>query len=93
MRGLKGPKPRRDNGHDNCGLCCSLSYPSFLSGLSWYICLLIALVVSPLCGLVELISWRGTDTVTVPLATAALVFPGRFVLLFGMVAGLQKDSQ
>ena len=52
----------------------------FLSGLSWYICLLIALVVSPLCGLVELISWRGTDTVTVPLATAALVFP--LVVLF-----------
>ena len=52
----------------------------FSSGLSWYICLLIALVVSPVCGLVELISWRGTDTVTVPLATAALVFP--LVVLF-----------
>lgn len=52
----------------------------FLSDLSWYICLLIALVVAPACGLVELFSKRGTDTLTVPLATAAMVFP--LVVLF-----------
>lgn len=47
----------------------------FLSGLSWYICLLISAVVAPVAGVVELFSRRGTDTVTVPLITAAVVFP------------------
>ncbi|HHY15419.1 MAG TPA: phosphatidate cytidylyltransferase [Firmicutes bacterium] len=47
----------------------------FLSGLSWYICLLIGAVVAPVAGVVELFSRRGTDTLTVPLTTAAVVFP------------------
>ena len=47
----------------------------FLSGLSWYISLIIALVVAPICAVVELFSKRGTDTLTIPLATAAVVFP------------------
>lgn len=52
----------------------------FFSSLSWYSSLLIALLVAPLTGLVELFSKRGTDTLTIPLATAALVFP--LVVLF-----------
>jgi phytol kinase len=47
----------------------------FCSGLSWYICLLVSLSAAPVCGIVELFSRRGTDTLTVPLAAAALIFP------------------
>ncbi|MCK9526583.1 MAG: phosphatidate cytidylyltransferase [Limnochordia bacterium] len=51
---------------------CSLL---FFSDLSWYICLLISLVVAPVCAVVELCSKGGIDTLTIPLATAAMVFP------------------
>lgn len=47
----------------------------FLSGMSWYLCLFVAVLVAPLSGIVELVSERGMDTLTVPLATAAAVFP------------------
>ncbi|NLJ56576.1 MAG: phosphatidate cytidylyltransferase [Firmicutes bacterium] len=53
------------------------------SGLPWFVCLLIALVAAPVCGAVELFSRRGTDTLTVPLAAAALIFP--LVYLFSCV--------
>ena len=52
----------------------------FYGGLSWYLCLLVALVAAPVCGVVELFSRRGTDTLTVPLAAAAVIFP--LVFLF-----------
>ncbi len=52
----------------------------FFGSLSWYISLFIGLVVAPVTGLVELCSKRGTDTLTIPLATAAMVFP--LVVLF-----------
>lgn len=55
----------------------------FYSGLSWYICLLVSAIVAPICGLVELFSRRGTDTLTVPLTTAAVVFP--LVYLFSLL--------
>ena len=45
------------------------------SGLSWYVCLGVALAAAPISGMVELFSRRGTDTLTVPLATAIMVFP------------------
>lgn len=44
-------------------------------GISWYLSLLVALFAAPICGLVELFSKKGTDTLTVPLAAAAMVFP------------------
>jgi phytol kinase len=47
----------------------------FFAGYPWYLSLFIALLVAPVCGIVELLSWRGTDTVTVPLSTAALILP------------------
>ncbi len=47
----------------------------FYGGLSWPICIVIALVAAPICGAVELFSLRGSDTLTVPLAAAAAIFP------------------
>jgi phytol kinase len=47
----------------------------FSSGLSWPTCLLVASLAAPLCGVVELFSRGGTDTLTVPLAAAAAIFP------------------
>ncbi|HOA91030.1 MAG TPA: phosphatidate cytidylyltransferase [Bacillota bacterium] len=40
----------------------------------WYLCLVGALLVAPICALVELISKRGLDTITVPFATAIPLF-------------------
>ena len=47
----------------------------FFAHLPWYISLLIAALVAPVSGVVELFSHRGTDTLTVPLATAAALAP------------------
>ncbi len=44
------------------------------SGAPWYVCLLIAALVAPICALVELISKGGTDTVTVPVTAGFLLF-------------------
>ncbi len=44
-------------------------------GQSWYVSLLIALVVAPLCGIIELFSRRGIDTLTVPLSAAFSIMP------------------
>jgi phytol kinase len=52
------------------------------AGQPWYISLLIAIIVGPVCGIVELFSKRGTDTFTVPLSVAALVLP--LVYLFSL---------
>lgn len=41
----------------------------------WYVSLLISAVVAPVCGVVELFSRRGTDTLTVPLSAAVLIVP------------------
>jgi len=47
----------------------------FYAGQPWHVSLLIALLVAPVCALVELVSRRGTDTLTVPLSTALTVLP------------------
>jgi len=44
-------------------------------GQSWYISLLIAVVVAPLCGVIELFSRQGSDTLTVPLSAAFSIMP------------------
>lgn len=44
------------------------------SELSWYICLMLALLVGAVSALSELVSRKGTDTVNVPLATALPLF-------------------
>jgi phytol kinase len=47
-------------------IICLMAYTS----LPWYLCLIGALFVSPICAVVELISQHGLDTITVPIATA-----------------------
>ncbi|NPV07662.1 MAG: phosphatidate cytidylyltransferase [Anaerolineae bacterium] len=42
------------------------------AGKPWYVSLVMSTVVAPVCGIVELFSRRGTDTLTVPLAAAAV---------------------
>lgn len=44
------------------------------TSLPWYVCLGVALLVAPISALVELLSRRGSDTITVPLATAFAIF-------------------
>ncbi len=46
----------------------------FYAELSWYICMLVALLVAMVSALSELVSHKGTDTVNVPLATALPLF-------------------
>lgn len=48
--------------------------------LPWTLAFLLALVTAPVAGLVELFSRRGTDTLTVPLATVTVLFP--LIILF-----------
>jgi phytol kinase len=55
----------------------------FFAGYPWYLSLLIAILVAPVCGAVELFSRRGADTITVPLSTAALVLP--LIQLFSLL--------
>lgn len=49
----------------------------------WYLCLVAALLVAPICAVVELISHRGIDTITVPVATAIPVLA--LMLLFSFM--------
>ena len=44
-------------------------------GQPWYTSLLIALVVAPLCGVIELFSRKGIDTLTVPISAACSIMP------------------
>lgn len=45
------------------------------AGKPWYVSLVISTVVAPVCGIVELFSRKGTDTLTVPLSAAAVIRP------------------
>ncbi len=45
------------------------------AGRSWQASLFIAVLVAPVCALVELVSRRGLDTITVPLVTASFMLP------------------
>ncbi|MFO7952293.1 MAG: hypothetical protein R6U91_05760 [Bacillota bacterium] len=47
----------------------------FYAGLPWLQSLLIALVAAPVCGIVELFSKQGSDTLTVPLSASAVIIP------------------
>lgn len=44
-------------------------------GQSWLVSLIVALIVAPVCGVVELFSRRGSDTLTVPLSAALSMVP------------------
>ncbi len=52
-------------------------------GLSWYVSLIIAIIVAPVCAVIELFSRRGNDTLTVPLSAAFTVMP--LIYLFYML--------
>jgi len=60
-------------------LICLLIYTSF----PWHLCLSGALLVSPICAVVELVSRNGIDTITVPLATAFPIFS--LMILFSLM--------
>lgn len=47
----------------------------FYAGQPWTTALISAVVVAPACGVVELFSRKGIDTLTVPLSAASLLFP------------------
>lgn len=47
----------------------------FYAGLPWYQAFVIAIVVAPICGVVELVTRRGFDTITVPLVAALSIVP------------------
>jgi phytol kinase len=50
------------------------------AGQPWYVSLVVALLVAPVCAIVELFSNRGMDTLTVPISTGLAVLP--LMLLF-----------
>ncbi len=52
----------------------------FYARQPWYVSILAAVIVAPVCAAVELFSLRGTDTLTVPLSTALAILP--LMLLF-----------
>jgi phytol kinase len=52
------------------------------AGKPWLPSMLISIVVAPLCGVIELFSRQGSDTITVPLFTAAIIFPLSFLFSF-----------
>jgi dolichol kinase len=52
------------------------------TSLPWYLCLVGALLVAPICAMVELISHHGLDTITVPFATAIPIFSLMILLSF-----------
>jgi phytol kinase len=45
------------------------------AGQPWTVSLLIAVIVAPICGVVELFSRNGIDTITVPFAAALVLLP------------------
>lgn len=45
------------------------------AGQPWYVSLVVAVVVAPFAGTVELFSQRGLDTLTVPFSAACLIVP------------------
>ncbi len=57
----------------------------FYAAQPWYTSLVVALVVAPVVGVVELFSRRGFDTLTVPLTAATLTLP--LVYLISLLGG------
>lgn len=57
----------------------------FYGGLPWLPSLLISSIGGPVCGVVELFSRRGMDTLTVPLSVSAVTFP--IIYLFTFLGG------
>lgn len=60
---------------------------TWYGGVPWFLSLPVALLVAPICGVVELFSRRGVDTLTVPFAAAAVMLPVMYV--FGLLRWIQ----
>ncbi len=84
-RFIDGPKTYAGTGAMALAAAFALFLTLFLyAGKPWYTSLLLALVVAPVCAVIELFSVRGIDTITVPLSTAFLMLPLLYLLsLFG----------
>lgn len=54
----------------------------FYAGQPWLSSLLISLMVAPVCGIVELFSRKGLDTLTVPITTSLVIFPLIYLFMF-----------
>ncbi len=54
----------------------------FYAGLSWLPSLLITIVAAPVCGILELFSKKGLDTLTVPLGTSFIILPLAYLFMF-----------
>jgi len=54
----------------------------FYAGLPWLSSLLISLIAAPVCGIVELFSRKGLDTLTVPITTSLVIFPLIYLFMF-----------
>ncbi|NMC34799.1 MAG: phosphatidate cytidylyltransferase [Veillonellaceae bacterium] len=55
------------------------------AGQPWYVCLAVALLVAPVCAVVELFTNRGLDTLTVPISTGLAVLS--WMLVFSFLGG------
>jgi phytol kinase len=52
------------------------------AGQPWYVSLAVALLVAPVCAVVELFSNRGMDTLTVPISTGLAILPLMLLLSY-----------
>jgi len=50
--------------------------------MSWLSSLIIALIAAPVCGILELFSKKGLDTLTVPLGTSFVILPLAYLFVF-----------
>ena len=53
------------------------------AGKPWYISLPVSFMAASVCGVIELFSRKGMDTLTVPFSAAAIIFP--FMYLFSLL--------
>ncbi len=73
---VEGPKTYAGTAAMMLAACAATFLTLILyAGKPWHVSLLVAVLVAPVCGIVELFSRRGTDTLTVPLSAAALILP------------------
>ena len=54
----------------------------FYADKSWYVCLAVTAIVAPVSTVVELVSRKGADTLTLPLSAAFVTFATVSVLPF-----------
>lgn len=55
-------------------LICTLVTLLLTSGLSWYISLIFSIIIAPIAAMTELFTKKGLDTITVPIASALILW-------------------